>query len=97
MSTYDDNLARLTRVAEKQGYVLNPDPERVKKVIGLMSENYDLVREWVCPCKQEYKPAVKGKDKLCPCPEWKEEIEQDGHCFCKLFYTPEKAREYPDA
>jgi ferredoxin-thioredoxin reductase catalytic chain len=86
------NLGRLDAVAREKGLVLNPDPARVKKVVGLMTENHLAVGEYICPCKQEHKPAQKGMDKTCPCPEWLDEIAKDGHCFCKLFFTPQKAR-----
>ena len=90
-TAYDTNLKRLLAVAREQGLVLNPDPARVNKVVGLMTNNFVAVGEYICPCKQEHKPAQKGLDKVCPCPEWLEEIARDGHCFCRLFFTPEKA------
>jgi ferredoxin-thioredoxin reductase catalytic subunit len=68
---------------------LNPDPERVKKVVGLMTANFEAVGEYICPCKQQNKPPVKGADTLCPCPEMGMEIEESGHCFCRLFVAPE--------
>ncbi len=92
MSTYDENYARLKKVADENGLVFNPDEARVQKVIGLMSDNYDAVAEYVCPCKQTQKPPVKGKDILCPCPDMLQEIEKDGHCFCQLFYSPDEAK-----
>ena len=90
---FEQNLKRLTEIADTHGLVLNPDEKRVKKVVGLMADNYDQVNEWVCPCKQTQRPPVKGKDKTCPCNEWMEEIDADGHCCCRLFYTQEKAAE----
>ena len=91
MTEYETNFLRLKKIADEHGWVLNPDEERQRKVIGLMTENFIAVGEYVCPCKQQYKPPVKGKDKLCPCNEVNEEIKKDGHCFCRLFYTPEEA------
>jgi ferredoxin-thioredoxin reductase catalytic subunit len=89
--TYETNLARIEALAKENGLILNPDPERVKKVVGLMANNYDLVQEWVCPCKQKNKPARRGVDTCCPCPEWKKEIAEKGSCSCRLFYAPETA------
>lgn len=89
-SEYNTNLDRLSTLACEQGLVLNPDVARVNKVIGLMTNNYVAVGEYICPCKQQHKPAEKGKDKTCPCPEWLDEIAEDGHCFCKLFFAPDK-------
>ena len=87
---YQVNLQRLGAIAIENGFVLNPNEERVMKVVGMMAQNYELAEEWVCPCKQTVKPAEKGKDTVCPCPEWKEEIKTNGHCFCKLFYSSSK-------
>lgn len=89
--TYDRNIQRLKRLAGDNGLVLSPDGARVEKVAGLMADNHDLVGEWICPCKQENSPPVRGTDKTCPCPEWLEEVEQDGCCGCRLFYSPEEA------
>lgn len=85
--TYEENHRRLVNEATKHGLVLNPDEARVQKVVGLMTQNYEAVGEWICPCKQQYKPPEKGKDKICPCPEWLDEIARDGHCYCRLFYA----------
>ena len=92
MSAYDENLARLEKVAIEKDLVLNPDEARVRKVVGLMTENFFAAGEYICPCKQQHKPPVAGQDKLCPCPEMATEIREQGHCFCRLFYTPEAAR-----
>lgn len=86
--TYGRNIERLRRLAGENGLVLNPDRARVEKVAGLMADNHDLVGEWVCPCKQENRPAVRGVDKTCPCPEWLDEVRLDGCCGCRLFYSP---------
>ena len=88
---YRENLRRLREIAARHGLRLNSDAARVEKVAGLMAENYRRIEEWVCPCKQTAKPAAKGVDKTCPCPEWKEELREDGHCSCRLFYTMEEA------
>jgi len=92
-SAYETNHARLAATAADHGLALNPDAERVRKVVGLMTESFLAVGEYVCSCKQRHKPAQKGLDKTCPCPEWLEEVAKDGHCFCRLFFTPAKAGE----
>jgi ferredoxin-thioredoxin reductase catalytic subunit len=78
----------LEDIANRAGYVLNPDGERLEKVVGLMTENLVLAGKRFCPCKQSH-PLAPGRDVVCPCPEWKSEIETEGHCFCKLFFLRE--------
>ena len=86
---YKDNLARIQDLAQKNGFILNPDEERIKKVVGLMTMNYDSHNDYYCPCKQSH-PLDPEKDVTCPCTEWQDEIQKDGYCFCKLFYrSPE--------
>ena len=91
MTAYDENVRRLMRIANEKNLVFNPDPARLQKVIGLMTENFEAVGEYICPCKQTNKPPVRGQDILCPCPDMMDEIAKDGHCHCRLFYTPEVA------
>jgi len=82
---YTKNLRRIQILAAEKGYILNPDEERVKKVVGLMTMNYTSHAEYYCPCKQSH-PLDPDKDVICPCPELEREITKDAHCFCKLFY-----------
>jgi len=85
MEDYGKVLSFLKKVAEDNGFALNTDEARVDKVVGLMTENVVNEGARYCPCKQS-EPLDKKADKVCPCPEWKEEITRDGHCFCRLFY-----------
>ena len=82
---YNENLSRIKKIAEQRDYVLNPDQERVRKVVGLMTMNNNEFGKYYCPCKQSH-PLNHEKDVLCPCPEIADEIMKDGHCFCRLFY-----------
>lgn len=82
---YDAVLKRVTGIAENAGYVLNPDRDRVMKVVGLMTENFVATGKHFCPCKQSH-PLNPETDVVCPCPTWQGEIAKDGHCFCRLFY-----------
>ncbi len=82
---YNDTLNRSRVIAEKTESTLNPDEERVQKVIGLMTMNYTVTGDYYCPCKQSH-PLDAEKDVVCPCPEIKQEIDAAGMCSCKLFF-----------
>ena len=82
---YVSNLSRIKKIAEQGGHVLNPDEERIRKVIGLMTMNHNEFGKYYCPCKQSH-PLDPHKDVLCPCDELQAEIAKDGHCFCRLFF-----------
>lgn len=84
------SIERARRVGEKLGLVLNPDTTRTLKVCTLLARNHQQHGKYFCPCKQS-EPLDPARDVLCPCPTLKEEIAKDGHCFCRLFYTPEAA------
>lgn len=82
---YNTNLVRVKALAADKGYVMNPDEDRVKKVVGLMTMNHTSHAEYYCPCKQSH-PIDPNEDVICPCPELESEVAKDGHCFCRLFY-----------
>jgi ferredoxin-thioredoxin reductase catalytic subunit len=86
------NIERARKVGEGLGYVLNPDTERTLKVSNLLARNFAEFGKYYCPCKQSH-PLDPAKDVLCPCPTLKDETAQDGHCFCRLYYTPAAAAE----
>lgn len=85
---YDVLRNELEEVAARAGYMLNPDAGRLEKVVGLMTENLVQTGRRFCPCKQSH-PLDQAIDAVCPCPEWKREIETEGHCFCRLFFVRE--------
>jgi ferredoxin-thioredoxin reductase catalytic subunit len=84
-NAYNKNLARVRALAADKGYMLNPDEERIAKVIGLMTMNYITHAKYYCPCKQSH-PLDPQNDVICPCPELESEIAKDRNCFCRLFY-----------
>jgi ferredoxin-thioredoxin reductase catalytic chain len=86
MEAYEENIARIEKIAAERGLALNSDMKRVEKVARLMTDSFIAIGEYVCPCKQEHRPPVKGKEVLCPCPDMDAEIETDGHCHCRLFF-----------
>jgi ferredoxin-thioredoxin reductase catalytic subunit len=81
------NIERARRVGEKLGLTLNPDTARTLKVATLLARNFAEHGRYYCPCKQS-EPLDPAKDVVCPCPTLREELARDGHCFCRLYYTP---------
>jgi ferredoxin-thioredoxin reductase catalytic subunit len=82
---FDENLERIKKIAVARKLVLNPDEEKIQKVIGQMTENYNRYGYNFCPFKQQNKIPLKGEDVICPCSELDEEIEETGECSCQLF------------
>jgi len=71
--------------AEEQGFKLNPDKEAVERLIKGILENEKKYGARYCPCRRVTGDPEQDKAKICPCRWHKEEIEKDGHCFCRLF------------
>jgi len=82
---YKETLKRAGELAADRNYRLNPDIERVQKVVGLMTMNFNSTGRYYCPCKQSH-PLNTEKDVTCPCPELESEVAEDGCCGCRLFY-----------
>jgi ferredoxin-thioredoxin reductase catalytic chain len=83
-------LAMASKVAERLGYVLNPDLAQLRRLIEHLAENRANHGKFFCPCKQNY-PLQPECDPICPCGTFREEIENQGHCECHLFFAPEAA------
>jgi len=83
---YGKTLNHAEEIIGKAGCTINPDDQRVQKVVGLMTMNFTAAGKYYCPCKQSH-PLDTEKDVICPCPEMEAEIDADGFCFCKLFFT----------
>jgi ferredoxin-thioredoxin reductase catalytic chain len=86
---YNENYERIEQIANAHSVRINPDAERVKKVVGLMTMNKNEFGKYYCPCKQSH-PLNPEKDVLCPCSELDNEVAKDGNCFCKLFYKKQE-------
>ncbi len=65
-------LSYLQKCREK-GWVIDP-------FHGMQSHAEDFVKLGFCPCDK-----TRSRH-ACPCPESDEEVEQDGHCLCHLFW-----------
>jgi len=83
-------LAFASKVANKHGYVLNPDPKQVERLARHLADNKANHGRYFCPCKQHF-PVQPDEDPVCPCPTFHDEIRTQGHCVCHLFYSPEAA------
>ena len=83
---YTKTLERAEKYALDNGYRLNPNIERVQKVLGLMTLNHIAWGKYLCPCKQSHPPDAEN-DVTCPCPDMDNEIETEGSCSCRLFFS----------
>jgi ferredoxin-thioredoxin reductase catalytic subunit len=76
----------VTGYADKKGYRLNSDQEMLDTVIEGLAKNKKKHGFQYCPCRLVVGDKEKDRDKICPCKWHEEEIEEDGHCHCQLFF-----------
>lgn len=72
--------------AKKQGFNLNPDKVVVERIIKELLENEEKYGFRYCPCRRISNNPEEDKLKICPCYWHKQEIEEKGHCLCRLFF-----------
>ncbi|MCP1714279.1 ferredoxin-thioredoxin reductase catalytic subunit [Methanocalculus alkaliphilus] len=74
------------RYAEKNGWRLNPDAKQLDAVIRGLARKMVQHGERYCPCRiMTRDPDVDAKI-ICPCIYHTDEIRDDGHCHCNLFF-----------
>ena len=86
-------LEFLKKVADRLGYVLNPDEKALNRVAQSMTKIRIEYGKNYCPCKRHY-PIKEELDPLCPCATFEVEIAQNGHCECHVFFNAEMAEQY---
>lgn len=74
------------KYAESQGFILNPDEEKVAIVVKGLFSNQEKHGARYCPCRIVTGDKEVDKKIICPCVYHKEEVEKDGHCHCQLFF-----------
>ena len=85
---YEKNLARIQKIADQKGLILNSDVARIEKVVWLMGKSHKQYGSYFCPCKQTNDIPKLGEDVTCPCPELNDEIKENGQCGCRIFFRP---------
>ncbi|NCN04063.1 MAG: ferredoxin:thioredoxin reductase [Spirochaetales bacterium] len=91
LKTPADSALFVQKVAEKQGWVPNPDEEFRKKIEAGLAENYNRYGYFLCPCRDGDGDRQADKDITCPCDYNVPDQKEYGHCFCGLFLSPEFA------
>lgn len=87
---FNTALEYTKRVAQRFGYTLNPDEGSLNRLIAQMAKIKEQHGRYFCPCKQHHPIDIK-RDPICPCDTFKDEISNQGHCECHLFFDIEAA------
>lgn len=81
--TVDD----VQKVADKCGWLLNPNEKVVKGNLRVQNRNLDKYGKPFCPCKPEKIDRNICGD--CGCVDAADEIKAMGHCHCNLYWHPD--------
>lgn len=79
--------------AERKGLVLNTNKKILDLVVLGLVKNLKDKGEAYCPCRPLIGDKEEDEKKVCPCFWHLEEIKQDGHCKCRLFFAKEKQQD----
>lgn len=75
-------LKFLQQYADERGWELNPVGTHVDRIIAMLNSSGGK-----CPCR--------SSKVQCPCPFAADEIEEHGHCTCRLFYRKQHSSPVP--
>jgi len=81
----EELIKKYAEYAEQNGFKLNLDKKTVERVIKGLLENEKKYGEKYCPCRRVTGEKAEDSKKICPCFWHKDEINKDGHCFCRLY------------
>lgn len=76
--------------AKEHNLRLNSDRAQLRNVLRGLVRNKARFGEQYCPCRIRSGDVEKDRDIICPCIYHKQEIEQEGHCHCNLFFDKEQ-------
>ncbi|MDI6591569.1 MAG: thioredoxin [Patescibacteria group bacterium] len=72
--------------AQKNGWKLNPDRKLVERLVMGMLANEKKYGARYCVCRRITGNSEEDKKIICPCVYVQQEIKEQGHCFCGLFF-----------
>jgi ferredoxin-thioredoxin reductase catalytic chain len=72
--------------AHKNGWSLNMDEKQLGTVIRGLVRNRTKFGHPYCPCRLRSGDEEKDRAIECPCVYHKEEVANQGHCHCNLYF-----------
>jgi ferredoxin-thioredoxin reductase catalytic subunit len=84
--TTEDARTFVTRVAEHNGWKLNPDKDFLEDLMVGLRDNYNRYGYFLCPCRDGTGEREKDRDIICPCDYNLPDQKDYGHCYCALYF-----------
>jgi ferredoxin-thioredoxin reductase catalytic chain len=76
--------------ARKRGWKLNPNEKQLNIILRGLARLKNRTGEQYCPCRVRSGDKEQDKIIICPCIYHGDEIAQEGHCHCNLFFANEQ-------
>lgn len=76
---------RLEKYLSGKEFYFNPDPETVDSILVAMAKRKERYGEEYCPCRRVTGDTQEDAKIICPCVYHEAEIDEQGHCHCRLF------------
>ena len=77
---------KLQKYADSKGFKLNENPQALKGIFTGLLRNKEKHGEIYCPCRVVTGNKEEDKKIICPCAYHLQEIKEDRHCKCALFW-----------
>lgn len=88
----DEVRKRAELDAKSRGYLLNPDPEWLGRLMEGLKFNEERYGYPSCPCRLASGVFDLDRDIICPCDYRDPDVQEYGQCYCCL-YVDEKVHE----
>jgi len=89
MRTVGEIESEVRELAQKEGYLLNPDQEIREGIIEGIAVNEEKLGYWSCPCRKASGDRMQDQDMICPCQYRDADLAEYGRCYCALYVTQE--------
>jgi ferredoxin-thioredoxin reductase catalytic subunit len=83
-------LKSLRRYERASGYKMQPSTKILATIMKGLLKNVQKHGAKYCPCRKPTGDSEKDKKIICPCAYHKDEIKNDGHCKCLLYFRKVK-------
>lgn len=77
-------------VAQKQGWVLNPETSFYETLVDGLTTNFNRYGYFLCPCRDSDGSREVDKNAICPCVWSKLDVPEFGNCYCALYLSKDK-------
>lgn len=85
--TREDTAKFAEMVANKQGWVVNPDTNFTTMLLEGLTTNWNRYGYYLCPCRDSDGSREADAAIICPCKYSFGDIERYGHCYCALYLS----------